>query len=99
MSRLKKYCPDPQHVLANEEVHLQEDLSYKEESIEILDKNVIVLQMKEVPLVKILWKYQDVRDATWETEERMQEQYLYLFTNTGMNFEDEILLKRENIRS
>ena len=31
ISRLKKYCSDPRHVLATEEIELQEDLSYKEE--------------------------------------------------------------------
>ena len=55
VSRLKKYCPDPQHVLATEEIELQEDLSFKEEPVEILNRKVKVLRTKAVPLVKVLW--------------------------------------------
>ena len=64
VSRLKKYCPDPQHVLATEEIKLQEDLSFKEEPVKILDRKVKVLRTKEVPLVKVLWQYHGVREAT-----------------------------------
>ena len=94
VSRLKRYCPDPQHVLDTEEVELQEDLSFKEEPVKILDRKVKVLRMKTVPLVKVLWLYHDIREATWETEKRMRELDPQLFINLGMNFEDEILLRR-----
>ena len=91
VSRLKKYCPDPRHVLAAEEIELQEDLSFKEEPVKILDQKVKVLRTKSVPLVKVLWQYHDVQEITWETEERMRKLYPQLFDNPGMNFEDEIL--------
>ena len=58
-----------------EEVELQEDLTFKEKPIKILDRKVKVLKTKMVPLVKVLWQYLDVEEATWETEERMREQY------------------------
>ena len=64
ISRLKKYFPDPHHILATEEIEIQEDLSFKEESMKILDHKVKVLRPKEVPLVKVLWQYHDVREAT-----------------------------------
>ena len=93
VSRLKKYCADPSHVLPMEEIELNEDLTFKEEPVRILDRKVKVLRTKEVPLVKVLWQYREVKEATWETEERMREQYPQLFTNSGMNFEDEIPFK------
>ena len=71
ITRLKKYCLDPQHVLAIEKIELQEDLSFKKVPIEILDRKVKVLRTKTVPLVKILWQYHNVKEATWKTEERM----------------------------
>ena len=72
VSRLKKYYPDPQHVLATEKINLQENLSYREEPVEIIDRKIKVLKTKEMPLVKVLWRYHDVREPTWETKEWMQ---------------------------
>ena len=61
VSQLKTYCSDPQHVLAIEKIDLQEDLYYREEPVKIIDRKVKLLRTKEIPLVKILWKYHDVR--------------------------------------
>ena len=72
VSRLKKYYPNPQHVLATEEIELQEDLTFKEEPVEVLDCKVKMLRTKAIPMVKVFWKYQDVREATWETDKQMQ---------------------------
>ena len=74
---------------------MHDDLTYKEEPVKILDLKEKVLRTKTVPLVKVLWQYHDVREATWETEEKMRELYPRLFLNTGMNFVDEILLRWE----
>ena len=54
VSRLKKYSPDPNHILTTEEIDLQEDLTFKEEPIEILDRKEKKLRTKIVPLVKLL---------------------------------------------
>ena len=64
VSRLRKYNPDPQHVLSMEEVELQEDLTFQEKPIKILDRKVKVLRTKSVPLVKVLWQYHYVEEAT-----------------------------------
>ena len=94
VSRLKKYNPDPQHVLSTDAIELQDDLTFEEKPVKILDRKNKVLRTKTVPLVKVLWQYHDVQEATWETEEKMRAQYPELFTTSGMNFEDEILLRR-----
>ena len=49
VSRLKKYCPDPQHVLPTEEIELQEDLTFREEPVEILDRKVKMLRTNVRP--------------------------------------------------
>ena len=54
VSRLKKYYPDPQHVLATENIELQEDLTFKEELVEVLDWKVKMLRTKAIPMVKVL---------------------------------------------
>ena len=50
-------------------VQLKEDLSYEEESMQILDKREQVLRNKMIPLVKVLWRHIKVEETTWETEE------------------------------
>ena len=55
---------------------------------------VNVLRTKAVPLVKVLWQYHDVEEATWETKERMRDQYPEVFTDTSENFEEEIFFRR-----
>ena len=93
VSRLKKYNPDPHHVLSTDTMELQDDLIFEEKPVKILDRKVKVLRTKLVPLVKVLWQYHDIQEATWETEEKMQAQNPALFSKSGMNFEDEILFK------
>ncbi|KAL4283646.1 hypothetical protein GQ457_16G019920 [Hibiscus cannabinus] len=79
VSMLKKYRSDPSHVLEPEEVELNHDLSYEEEPVMILDSEVKRLRNKNVSLVKVLWRNQNVEEATWEPDEIMKEQYPYLF--------------------
>ncbi|XP_071906161.1 uncharacterized protein [Coffea arabica] len=80
VSLLKKYHPDPTHILPPEDVELDESLTYEERPIQILDRKVKDLRNKQIPLVKVLWKHHEVEEATWELEKDMQEKYLGLFT-------------------
>ncbi|KAL6186426.1 hypothetical protein ACLB2K_042546 [Fragaria x ananassa] len=76
---LRKYITDPSHVLEEQPISLQKDLSYEEEPVQILDRNEQVLRSKSIPLVKVLWRSHQVEEATWESEEQMRQQYPYLF--------------------
>ncbi|TYK03724.1 putative Retrotransposon protein [Cucumis melo var. makuwa] len=69
VSTLRKYIPDPSHVLQRQLVELREDLSYDEEAVQILDRKEQVLRNKAIPLVKILWRHHGVEEATWEPED------------------------------
>ena len=55
VSQLRKYVPDPSHVIETDPVQLQEDLSYEEQPLQILDRREKQLHKKVVPLVKVLW--------------------------------------------
>ena len=83
VSMLKKYEPDPSHVLDLEPVDLQPDLSYEERPVAILDTKERVLRRRTVRLVKVLWKHHDQKEATWELEDEVQKKYPHLFI-TGM---------------
>ena len=61
---LRKYRSDESHILPVQEIQVQEDLSYDEESKAILDREVKQLRNKQVPLVKVLWQHHGREEAT-----------------------------------
>jgi RNase H-like domain found in reverse transcriptase/Reverse transcriptase (RNA-dependent DNA polymerase)/Retroviral aspartyl protease/Integrase zinc binding domain/Retrotransposon gag protein len=79
VSQLKKYHPDPSHVIEPEKVEMQENLTYRAEPEKILDVRHKQLRNKTIRLVKVFWKGMAPGDATWETEERMRNEYPQLF--------------------
>ncbi|KAK8644555.1 hypothetical protein V6N13_123858 [Hibiscus sabdariffa] len=92
VSMLRRYRSDPSHVLEPEEVELNPDLSYEEEPVMIMDREIKRLRNKNVSLVKVLWRNHKVEEATWEPEETMRQQYLHLF-DFGKNSRTNSLLR------
>ncbi|KAK5795377.1 hypothetical protein PVK06_036639 [Gossypium arboreum] len=89
VSMLKQYRSDPSHVVPVEEIEVRTDLTFEEEPIQILDREVKVLRRKSVSLVKVLWRNHGREEATWESEETMSQQYPQLFGSgkfRGRNF-------------
>ena len=79
MSMLRRYRSDPSHVVSTETIELRPYLTYEEEPVEILAREVEELQNKKIPLVKVLWRNHRTEEATWESEETMRQQYPQLF--------------------
>jgi len=79
VSVLRKYIPDATHVLSTQPMELNEDLSYEEKPVQILDEKEQVLRNKVIPLVKVLWRNHEIEEATWEPKEQMLKQYPSLF--------------------
>ncbi|KAL5560696.1 hypothetical protein UlMin_036907 [Ulmus minor] len=79
VSMLKKYVPDPTHVLEHEPIEVHEDLTYEEQPVQILDRKEKTLRNKAIPLVKVLWRNHKVEEATWERENEMRVKYPHLF--------------------
>ncbi|NAW06128.1 hypothetical protein FGF99_24755, partial [Salmonella sp. gx-f8] len=73
------YCFDPTHVVPVVEIEVQIDLTFEEEPVQILDRDVKILRRKSVPLVKVLWCNHGREEATWEPEVAMRQQHLHLF--------------------
>ncbi|KAK5845757.1 hypothetical protein PVK06_001973 [Gossypium arboreum] len=90
VSMLRRYRSDPSHVFSPSEVEIQADMSYEEEPIRILAREVKELRNKKVSLVKVLWLKHGIEEATWEPENSMKERYPNLFT--GKIFGDENFL-------
>ncbi|KAL0541480.1 hypothetical protein IC582_021525 [Cucumis melo] len=64
VSMLRKYVPDPSHVVDYEPLEIDENLSYVEQPVEVLAREVKTLRNKEIPLVKVLWRNHRVEEAT-----------------------------------
>lgn len=78
---LRRYKANLSHVLTSSEVEIQPDMTYGEEPIKILAREVKELRNKCIALVKVLWNRHGIEEATWETEEVMRSQYLNIFSS------------------
>ena len=76
---IRKYIPDPSHVLRELAVQLKENLTYEETPAHIVDRKEQVLRSKVIPLIKVLWRNHEREEATWEPEAQMRHQYPQLF--------------------
>ncbi|KAA0064005.1 pol protein [Cucumis melo var. makuwa] len=79
VSMLRKYVPDPSHVVDYEPLEIDENLSYVEQPVEVLAREVKTLRNKQIPLVKVLWRNHREEEATWEREDDMRSCYPELF--------------------
>ncbi|WRX26831.1 Integrase [Theobroma cacao] len=64
VSMLRKYNPDPTQVIRYETIPLQDNLTYEEQPIAILDKQVKKLRSKDVASVKVLWRNHTSKEVT-----------------------------------
>ena len=79
VSMLRKYIPDPSHVLRDQSVELKDNLTYKEQPMQIIDRREKILRNKIIPLVKFLWGNHGIKEVKWESEAQMRSQYPQLF--------------------
>ncbi|KAA3457063.1 receptor-like protein kinase [Gossypium australe] len=74
-------------------------MTYNEELIRILAREIKELRNKCIALMKVLWQRHGVKEATWEPEEAMGKQYPNLFTGTkipkGESCNNSFLVKSE----
>ena len=84
VSMLRKYTPNPTHVVHWGELVVDVDGTFEEGRMRIMDNQDQVLQRKTVRLVKVLWQYQGVEEATWEHKNTIHTNYSFLFKDEGM---------------
>ncbi|KAA3465147.1 ABC transporter G family member 33-like [Gossypium australe] len=86
---LRRYRSDPSHVVSVEEIEVGPDLTFKDESVQILDRNVKVLRRKSIHLVKVLWQNHGTEEATWEPKDSMRvDQRAGDFSSLGCTISD-----------
>jgi hypothetical protein len=75
VSFLKKYLPDPNHIIDLNVIQVDHEGNFQVELVCILDPRFKVLRNKAIGLVKVQWTYYGPEDATWEHEENKREEY------------------------
>ena len=65
VSMLRKYISNPSHVLQSQAVELSEDLTYEQYPVEIVNRQVRQLSIKDIMMVKVLWNNHTTDDCTW----------------------------------
>ena len=79
VSMLRKCLPDVSQVILVHPEVLQEDLSFVEDAIQIIERKEQVLRNKVIPLILVRWQHHGTEEATWEREDAILAQYPYLF--------------------
>ena len=83
VSMLRKYTPDPTHIVDWGELVVDADGTFEEGQVRIMDSREQVLRGKIVRLVKVLWQQRGVEQATLEREDTVQANYPFLFDKEG----------------
>ena len=86
VSRLRKYTPDPVHVMDWGQIEVDTDGTFEEGPVCIVDSRDQVLRRKTVRLVRVLWQHCGVEESTWEREDTMRATYPFLFRDEGTWF-------------
>ena len=92
VSQLKKCLRIPEERVAMRRINLKSDLSYKEKPVQVLDTQERVTHRRVVKMYKVVWSNRSDRDATWEREDYLKENYpafyikWYAFQISGRDF-------------
>ena len=83
VSMLRRYTPDPAHVVDWGEIEVDTNGTFEEGPVCIMDSRDQVLRRKTVRLVRVLWQHRGVEESTWEREDMMRATYPFLFRDEG----------------
>jgi hypothetical protein len=78
VSQLKKCLRVPEEQLPMEDLNVQDDLTYAEYPIKILDTLTRVTRNKVIKMCKVQWSHHGEDEATWEREEELRIDFPHL---------------------
>ncbi|WVZ70312.1 hypothetical protein U9M48_018987 [Paspalum notatum var. saurae] len=81
VSQLKKCLRVPEEQAPLEGLDVQEDLTYTEHLVKILQTSERVTRNRRVKMCRVQWKHHMEDEATWEREEELRATYPVLFAN------------------
>jgi hypothetical protein len=74
------------------DIQMENDLTYKEYPVKILDTSERVTRSKIIRMCKVQWSHHTEEEATWEREDELKEDFPQLFSKSPES-RDEILFK------
>ena len=82
VSQLRRCFSDPIRGVDHETLDLQDNLTYREYPVRILDQAERVTRRQNIKFLKVQWSHHSEREATWEREDRLRLEYPALFPST-----------------
>jgi hypothetical protein len=83
VSQLKKCLRVPEEQLPMEDLSVQDDLTYTEYPIKILDTLTRVTRSKVIKMCKVQWSHHDEDEATREREEDLRIEFPHIFPSSS----------------
>jgi hypothetical protein len=81
VSQLKKCLRVPEEQAPLEGLEVQEDLTYTEHPVKILEMSERVTRSKKIKMCRVQWSHHTEDEATWEREDELRKTYLDLFAS------------------
>ena len=82
VSQLRRCFSDPIRGVDHETLDLQDNLTYQEYPVRILDQAERVTRRHNIKFHKVQWSHHSEREATWEREDRLRLEYPAFFPPT-----------------
>ncbi|GKC10931.1 putative reverse transcriptase domain-containing protein [Tanacetum coccineum] len=83
VSNLKRCYSDDPLTVPLDGLHIDDQLHFVEEPVEIVDREVKRLKRSRIPLVKVRWNSKRGPEFTWEREDQFKKKYPHLFSKTA----------------
>ena len=81
ISQLKKCLRVPEEQAPLDGVDVQEDLTYTEHPVKILETSERVTRNKRIKMCRVQWSHHSEAEATWEREDELKKTYPDLFAS------------------
>jgi hypothetical protein len=81
VSQLKKCLRVPEEQAPLEGLDVQEDLTYTEHPVKILETSERVTRNKKIKMCRVQWGHHTEDEATWEREDELRKTYPDLFAS------------------
>ncbi|WVZ76319.1 hypothetical protein U9M48_024303 [Paspalum notatum var. saurae] len=84
VSQLKKCLRVPEEQAPLEDLNVQEDLTYTERPVKILETSERITRNKRIKMCRAQWSHHTEKEATWEREDEVRKAYPNLFASQPM---------------
>ncbi|WVZ97433.1 hypothetical protein U9M48_042972 [Paspalum notatum var. saurae] len=81
VSQLKKCLRVPEEQLREDELNVQDDLTYTEYPVQILGTAERTTRNRVIKMCKVKWSHHTAEEATWEREDDLRVDYPELFAS------------------